>query len=108
MKLLVISLLVFASISTKAQLKIYGGKKHNQFLGCMSCNTEDSNSIWSSFGDYGSMQNPNSIWNPDGKYGSKTSDFSPFQPMVDVTTAPSNQTKKGLLSIWESRPRGAP
>jgi hypothetical protein len=72
------ALIAFIARSPKEQFKIYGGKNHDQFLGCMTCDDEDSNSIWSSYSDYGSMHNPNSIWNPDGKYGSKTSNYSVF------------------------------
>ena len=72
------ALITLISHNSKEQFKIYGGKKHDQFLGCMTCDTEDLNSIWSPYSDYGSMHNANSIWNPDGKYGSKTSNYSPF------------------------------
>ncbi|NHA06476.1 hypothetical protein G7092_21890 [Mucilaginibacter sp. HC2] len=102
--------IVFTSLNTKAQLKIYGGKKHDQFLGCMSCNTEDSNSIWSSFGDYGSMHNANSIWNPDGKYGSKTSDFSPFNKNAKYPPVILDRSGKphGYITINEKFPDRAP
>jgi len=72
------ALIIFTSLSLKAQLKIYGGKNHDQFLGCITCDTEDLNSIWSSYSAYGTLHDTNSIWNPDGKYGSKTSNYSPF------------------------------
>lgn len=72
------TLVIFTSVNVNAQLKIYGGKKHTQFLGCLTCDTDDLNSIWSSYSDYSSMHKANSIWNPDGVYGSKTSDYSPF------------------------------
>jgi hypothetical protein len=75
---IVFALIAFISLNAKAQFKIYGGKKHNQFLGCLNCDTEDLNSIWSPYSDYGIIHGANSIWNPDGKYGSKTSNYSPF------------------------------
>jgi len=72
------SLIIFTSLSVKAQLNVYGGKNHDEFLGCIDCTTEDLNSIWCIFGNYGSTRNAKSIWNERGVYGSKKSDYSPF------------------------------
>lgn len=73
-------LITIAAFTAKAQgtLKIYGGKNHDQFLGCLNCDGETSNSIWNQFTDYGSTHNAKSIWNIQGIYGSVTSDFSPY------------------------------
>jgi len=38
------SLIIFTSLSVKAQLNVYGGKNHDEFLGCIDCTTEDLNS----------------------------------------------------------------
>lgn len=68
----------FLNLKVNAQLKLYGGKNYDVFLGCLNCSTDDINSVWSNYSVYGSMHNAKSIWNPDGKFGSKTSDYSPF------------------------------
>lgn len=59
-------------------LHLYGGKNHDVYLGCLNCNAYDSNSIWNSYGDYGSKYNSKSIWNKYGDYGGAYSDYSPF------------------------------
>jgi hypothetical protein len=75
-----ISLFILVSFDIKAQptLKIYGGKNHDQFLGCINCDTRDLNSVWSTFSDYGSIHSDKSIWSEKGIYGNKLSDYSPF------------------------------
>lgn len=62
----------------EAKLMLFGGKNHDVFLGCLSCNKYDSESVWNEYGDYGSRYSSNSIWNPYGDYGSKYSDYSPW------------------------------
>lgn len=49
-----------------------------QYLGKLVTNKYDSDSIWNSYGDYGSKYNSNSIWNSYGDYGSKYSNTSAF------------------------------
>jgi hypothetical protein len=99
-------LLLGLSLSIKAQLKIYGGKNHDQFLGCMTCDGEKPYSIWSPLSDFGSTHNPKSIWNERGKYGSVTSDYSPYN--VKAKYPPSivdgNGKFKGYLTINKNYP----
>ena len=57
---------------------IYGGKNHDVYLGCLNCSKYDTNSIWNSYGDYGSKYSSKSIWNNYGDYGSTYSNYSPF------------------------------
>jgi hypothetical protein len=75
-------LLLTGSIAAKTQglTKIYGGRHYDQFLGCLDCDGETSNSIWSPYTDYGSTHNPKSIWNERGGYGSVKSNYSPYNP----------------------------
>jgi hypothetical protein len=70
---------LFVTFNLHAQtLQLYGGKDHDQYLGCLNCNEFDTSSIWNKFGDYGLLYGTNSIWNDFGTYGSSYSDFSPF------------------------------
>lgn len=82
MKLIVVSLILFfARLPTQyheEQLHIYGGKNHDQYLGCLTCSNDQLKSIWCTFGDYGSRHMPNAIWNELGKYGSANNKYSPF------------------------------
>ena len=67
------------TISVSAQsLQIYGGKNHDVYLGCLSCDKYESSSIWNQHGDNGSKYNSKCIWNKYGKYGGKYSAHSPF------------------------------
>lgn len=74
------SIIIFISINANAQskLKIFGGKNYDQFLGCMTCDDDEPNSIWSPLNDYGSTHKAMSIWNKNGVYGSKKSNYSPY------------------------------
>ena len=49
-----------------------------QFLGLISSNEYDPNSILNEYGSYGSRYSPTSIFNEYGEYGGKYSSKSPF------------------------------
>ena len=51
---------------------------HHQYLGCMNCDSYNSNSIWNSYGNYGNNYSNLSIWNDYGTYGDSYSDYSPW------------------------------
>jgi hypothetical protein len=51
-----------------------------QFLGKLSLNRYDTESISNPYGDYGSRYSNFSIYNPYGDYGSRYSSLSPFNP----------------------------
>lgn len=59
-------------------LYIFGGSKHDVYLGKLNADKYDSESIWNSYGTYGSKYSSNSIWNSYGTYGSEYSSYSPF------------------------------
>ena len=68
---------------------VYGGERHNVFLGCLNCQPSDRDSIDNQNGEHGSRTGEYSIRNPQGKYGDKLiSDFSPcnrsakYPPMI--------------------------
>lgn len=77
--LLAALVIALSSYTGSAQtLSLYGGEKHDVYLGCYNCGKYDSKSIWNDIGDYGSKYKTESIWNSSGTYGSKYSNFSPF------------------------------
>ena len=76
--LLLFLTITFSFSAYSQKLLIYGGEKHDIYLGCLSCDKFDSDSIWNKFGLYGSKFNAQSIWNKYGKYGGSFSDYSPF------------------------------
>jgi len=105
----ILSLFLFASLGAKAQpkLKIYGGKNHHQFLGCMTCDGEEPYSIWSPLSDFGSTHNPKSIWNERGIYGNKTSDYSPYNEKAKYPPLVLDENGKsyGYLTINKQNPK---
>ena len=77
MRFVLFVVLIF-SISQAQNLHLYAGPSHKTYLGCLNCNSYDSNSIWNEYGMYGSQYNSNSIWNEYGQYGGAYSLYSPF------------------------------
>ena len=61
-------------------LLLYGSQAHDQFLGCVSCERADAQSIFNAEGVFGSTRDPRSIWNPHGRFGGRTSPESPWNP----------------------------
>lgn len=73
-----LSFLLISTFSSAQTLHIYGGKNHDEYLGCLNCDKYNSNSIWNAYGTYGSKYNSNSIWNAYGTYGSSYNLYSPW------------------------------
>ena len=71
-------LLLWSAISSAQSLYLYGGKEHDVFLGCLTCNDFNSKSVWNEYSLYGNSYNSKSIWNDCGKYGSEYSNYSPW------------------------------
>lgn len=59
-------------------LHLYGGSNHDEYLGCLNCDSYNKNSIWNEYGNYGSSYSSKSIWNDYGTYGSSYSSYSPW------------------------------
>lgn len=70
--------LVLASITNGQTLHLYGGNNHDVYLGCLNCDSYDSNSIWNEYGTYGNSYNSKSIWNEYGTYGNEYNSNSPW------------------------------
>ena len=112
MKRITLVLFLFTSLNVTAQttLKLYGGKNHKDFLGCITCDTEDPTSVWGTFSDYGSTHKAKSIWNENGAYGSKTSDCSPFNKRAKhpPLILDANGKSYGYLTINKKQPKTLP
>ena len=83
MKSLIYLFVTFLIISYQSNLfaqhlLLFGGDKNEVYLGCITCNKFDNESIWNKFGTYGSKFNSESIWNKFGTYGSKFNMYSPW------------------------------
>ncbi len=85
MKRVIIILIIglFFSLQSYSQtLQIFGGQKHNIYLGCLNCSNLETESIWNVQGNYGNSQHEKSIWNDKGIYGSLGSNFSPWNKLA--------------------------
>lgn len=88
MRLIATILLLMVCLTSWSQktLHIFGGKDHDVYLGCLNCDSYNKNSIWNTYGTFGSKYNTNSIWNTYSNYGSQYSQLSPFNSYA--TTPP--------------------
>lgn len=79
--LIFLSFLVYFAFANKAHAapEIYDSQT-GQYLGNLSSNQYDPNSVSNPYGRYGSKYSPDSINNPYGQYGSKYSNDSPNNP----------------------------
>ena len=89
----VVVFLVSALSGYSQALHIYGGEDHDVYLGCLTCNKYDANSIWNEYGIYGSKYGSECIWNKYGIYGSDYSMYSPWNAYT--STPPVIVDKKG-------------
>lgn len=74
----IVFLLLGKDYCISQHLLLYGGKDNETYLGCVTCNKFDKESIWNKYGTYGSKYNKISIWNEYGTYGSKYNNYSPW------------------------------
>ena len=61
-----------------ANFFLFGGLSNTVYLGCLTCNRFDAESVCNQFGTYGSQFSSSSIWNQFGTYGSQFSSSSPW------------------------------
>ena len=74
----VLIFLTLLTTSAQAQVSIYGHDR--TYLGNLSANKYDPNSVSNPYGTYGSKYSPKSINNPYSKWGSKYSPYSVTNP----------------------------
>ncbi len=65
---------------------LFGGPGNAIYLGCLTCNQFQADSVCNRFGTYGSEFSSSSIWNQFGTYGSPFSSSSPWNQFS--TTGP--------------------
>jgi len=61
-------------------MMLFGGPGNSTYLGCLSCNEYDSESVFNDYGTYGSAYSQSSIRNHYGKFGSKYSQYGACNP----------------------------
>ena len=98
--------LLFFGFSFSQDLYLRGDGYKGEFLGCLTCNKYDSESICNEYGTYGSEYSSKSIWNEYGTYGSEYSSESPWNKYS--TNGPKIYNKQGgyygryTINIYDS------
>ena len=59
----IIFILISSSVNAAEALLLFGGKNHDEFIGCLNCGKYDDGSVCNKYGDYGSKYSDKSIWN---------------------------------------------
>lgn len=62
-------------------LLLFGGENNDVFLGCLSCNEIQRESVFNPIGPFGSSISATSIKNKIGQYGSPIATYSPCNPL---------------------------
>jgi hypothetical protein len=63
---------------------VYLFSNDGKYLGLLSTNIYNSDSVFNEYGTYGSKYSSTSIWDEYGSYGSKYSSFSAFNPYTST------------------------
>lgn len=63
-----------------SRLMVFGGDGHRTYLGCLNCSQYDTDSISSTYGNFGSQYSLTSVHNPYSDYGSPYSLHSACSP----------------------------
>lgn len=83
-------LFIALAISTplSAEMLLFGGIGHKEFLGCFDCGKYASGSICNKYGQHGSKYSSESIWNKYGNFGSKYNSSSPWNKYSSSSDIP--------------------
>lgn len=62
----------------EAELLLFGGTGHDEFLGCLDCGEYASESVCNDYGTYGNQYSSDSIWNAYSNFGNQYGSNSPW------------------------------
>lgn len=87
--------------SQSSALLLFGGQGHDTFLGCLSCSSYDSDSVFNQYGQHGSRYSAESIHNPYSEFGSRYSPYSACNPYASdpPVIVARNGTFVGRLTV---------
>jgi len=105
MKLLISAILLAAAAFAQSAPRLYSNDGKGVYLGTLSANRYDADSVSNPYGEYGSRYSDKSINNPYGEYGSRYSPYSATNPYT--TTAPIIVSPRSTYSTtpsWSSLP----
>lgn len=89
------TLAICVAFSARAELSLYGGSGHDEYLGCFDCNKYAAESICNKYGTYGNKYNGESIWNRYGTYGNRHGVDSPWNKYSTSNSVPVLVDKDG-------------
>jgi hypothetical protein len=67
-------------VMAAGKILVFGGPRHQTYLGCLSCSQYDSDSIFNHYSRFGSQYSAESIFNKYGEFGSRYSAYSACNP----------------------------
>lgn len=73
---------ITSEVTTNFELTLYGQDKEKTYLGKITSNIYDVDSIFNEYGTYGSPYSIKSIYNEFGTFGGKFSMYSPFNELA--------------------------
>lgn len=76
--LALILLIISADIVFAQKLMLWGGEKHEVYLGCLNCTQYHAESVWNEEGVYGTKMNNLSIWSEFSDFGNEFTDMNPW------------------------------
>lgn len=92
------------------KLMIFGGLGHQTYLGCLSCSEYDRESVFNSYGSFGSPYSSTSVLNPYSQFGSRYSAYGACNPYASdppvIVDADGNYY--GRLTTNRARSDGPP
>lgn len=101
---MLLCLLLSGPAAAAEALLLFGGRNHDEFMGCLNCGNHDPESVCNAYGDYGSLYGRRSIWNKDGAYGSPHSARSPWNRHADQAPVIADKDG-GVYGFFTANPR---
>ena len=96
--------------SAGVKLMVFGGPGHKTYLGCLSCSSYSSESLFNSYGTYGSEYSGTSILNAYSEYGSLCGGYSACNPYASDPPVIVDGSGRyyGRFTVSSSRSDGPP
>jgi len=89
MRTLILITSIVCSTQVYAQeLVLFGGIGHEEFLGCLTCNEYDSESVCNGYGTYGNEYSSSGVWNEYSGFGNEYSSESPWNEYSSSNSVP--------------------
>lgn len=92
MKKLIAAFLLSSTLASHAnaesELLLFGGDGHDEYLGCLTCSENSSESICNGYGTYGNEFSSNGMFNEYAGFGNEYSSESPWNEYSSSDSVP--------------------